>query len=98
MAASPVRPAESVGDVVEGLDNECDEQALDLVAGQRDQPVRSGVAGVFVGADDGEEGMGGFVHVQQQRLLMGFSSGWSASGSWMFTRSSGSAVSLRRPS
>lgn len=58
MAASPVGPAESVGDVVEGLDDECYEQVLNLVAGQWDQPVRSGVAGVFVGADDGEEGVG----------------------------------------
>jgi F420-0:gamma-glutamyl ligase len=62
MAASPVRPAESVGDVVEGLDDDCDEQALDLVVGQRDQPVRSGVAGVFVG----EEGMASMARVTQR--------------------------------
>ncbi|WP_431607810.1 ISAs1 family transposase [Streptomyces lunaelactis] len=35
-----------------------DEQALDLVAGQRDQVVRCGLVCVFVGADDCEEGMG----------------------------------------
>jgi len=43
MAASPVGPAESVGDVCEGLDDERDEQALDLVAGQWDQPVWAGL-------------------------------------------------------
>lgn len=58
MAASPVGLAESMGDVVVGLDDERDEQALDLVAGQRDQPVWGGFAGVFVGADDGGEGVG----------------------------------------
>lgn len=58
MAASPVGPAESAGDVVQGLDDDRDEQALDLVAGQRDQRVRGGVAGVFVRADHGQEGVG----------------------------------------
>ena len=58
MAASPVGPAEPVGRVVEGLDDEGDEQALDFVAGERYQGVRRGVVGVFVGADDGEEGVG----------------------------------------
>jgi hypothetical protein len=33
------------------------EQPLDLVAGERDEPVRYGVPGVFVGADNGEEGV-----------------------------------------
>jgi len=45
--------------VVDGLDNECDEQALDLVAGEWDQLTWPGVVGVFVGANDGEEGVGG---------------------------------------
>ena len=58
VAASPVGPAEPVGCVVGRPNDECDEQALDLVAEQRDQPVRGGIAGVFVRADDSEEGMG----------------------------------------
>ncbi|KOV77327.1 hypothetical protein ADL01_15930 [Streptomyces sp. NRRL WC-3618] len=57
MAASPVGPAESVDDIVDGLDDERDEQALDLVAGQRDQALRGGVTGVFIGADDGQKGV-----------------------------------------
>lgn len=40
-------------------------------------------------------GPAGFVHVQQQRLSTGSGSGWSSAGSWMLTRSDGSAVSLR---
>ncbi|GAA2436722.1 hypothetical protein GCM10010191_59410 [Actinomadura vinacea] len=47
-----------MGHVVHGLDDKHREQALDLVTGERDQPVRGGMAGVFVGADDGEEGVG----------------------------------------
>ncbi len=55
MAASPVGPAEPVSHVVERLDGDRDEQALDLVAGQRYQVSRPGTAGVFVGSDDGKE-------------------------------------------
>jgi hypothetical protein len=44
MAASPVGPVQWVGRVAWRLDDECDEQALDLVAGQRDQVVRPGMA------------------------------------------------------
>lgn len=40
MAASPGGPAESVGSGVDGLDDEGDEQALDLVAGERREAVR----------------------------------------------------------
>lgn len=58
MAASPVGPAELVGCVMDWLDDECDEQALDLVAGQRHQVGRPGTVGVFVSTDDGEEGVG----------------------------------------
>lgn len=58
VAASPVGPAEPVGRVVDGPDDEGDEQALDFVAGERYEGVRCGVAGVFVGAYDGEEGVG----------------------------------------
>lgn len=57
MATSPGGPAEPVGRIVHGPEDECREQALELVAGERDQPVRGGVAGVFIGADDGEEGV-----------------------------------------
>jgi hypothetical protein len=35
-----------------------DEQSLDLVAGERNEPVRCGVPGLFDGADNGEEGVG----------------------------------------
>ena len=58
VATSPGGPAEPVGHVVHGLDDKYREQSLDLVAGERDQPVRGGMAGVFVGSDDGEEGVG----------------------------------------
>lgn len=51
-------PAEPVGRVVDALGNEGDEQTGDLVAGERDQVVSGGLAGVFVGTDDGEEGVG----------------------------------------
>lgn len=36
-----------------GADSNSDEQALDLVTGQREQVVRSRTAGVFVGTDNG---------------------------------------------
>lgn len=58
VTASPVGPAEPVCRVVDALGDEGDEQARDLVAGERDQVVRCGPAGVFVSADDGEEGVG----------------------------------------
>ena len=41
-----------------GLDDQSDEQALDLVAGERYEAVRCRLAGVLVCSDDGEEGMG----------------------------------------
>jgi hypothetical protein len=37
MSASPDRPAQSVGEITGGLREQCREQVLDLVAGQRDQ-------------------------------------------------------------
>lgn len=40
-----------------GPDDERTEQALDLVAGELYEAVRCGAAGVFVRADDGQEGM-----------------------------------------
>lgn len=57
VAAAPGGPAEPVGCIVHGPDDQRREQSLDLVAGERDQLVRGGMAGVFVGADDGEEGV-----------------------------------------
>lgn len=57
VAASPSGPGEPVGCIVHGLDDLCREQSLDLVAGERDQPVRGGMAGVFVSTDDSEEGV-----------------------------------------
>lgn len=47
-----------MGRAVSGPDNDTDEQALDLVAGQRDQVARRGAVCVFVGADHCEEGTG----------------------------------------
>jgi glutamate dehydrogenase/leucine dehydrogenase len=44
-----------VGRAVNGPDNNTDEQALDFVAGQRDQVARCGAACVFVGADDDDQ-------------------------------------------
>jgi hypothetical protein len=58
MTSPPVGPAEPVGGGVHGADDEGDEQALNLVAGERDQLLRGGVPGVFVGADGSEEGVG----------------------------------------
>lgn len=58
VAASPAGPAEPVGCVVDGSDDDSDEQALDFVAGERDEGVGCGVAGVFIGADGCEEGVG----------------------------------------
>ncbi|WTD59153.1 hypothetical protein OHA77_23950 [Streptosporangium sp. NBC_01639] len=47
-----------MGEAVEGPDRDGEEQALDLVAGKGDEVVRTWPVGVFVGADDGEEGVG----------------------------------------
>lgn len=58
MAASPSRPVEPKGRITHGPDEDCREQALDLVAGEWDQPGRGGTAGVLVGRDDREEGVG----------------------------------------
>lgn len=58
MTAAPVGPAEPVRRVVDRPDDERGEQALDLVAGERDQFDRSGVPAVLVGSDDGQERVG----------------------------------------
>jgi hypothetical protein len=47
-----------VGGIVHGSDGEGDEQALDLVAGERYEALRCRLAGVLIGSDDSEEGMG----------------------------------------
>ncbi|OOV12078.1 hypothetical protein SM007_39505 [Streptomyces avermitilis] len=47
-----------MGRIVDGTDDECDEQALDLVAGQRQQPIGCGPTGMFLDADGDEEGVG----------------------------------------
>jgi hypothetical protein len=50
--------------VADGTDDQGSEQALDLVAGKRDQPVLAGpvvgrgLVAAFEGGGDGEEGMG----------------------------------------
>ena len=46
-----------MGNVVDGLDDQGDEKALDLVAGERYEVVGCGAAGVLVCSDDGEEGV-----------------------------------------
>jgi hypothetical protein len=66
MAASPVGPVQWVGHVAWRLGGECDELALDLVAGQRDQVVRPGMAGVFVGTGHREEGVASMARVTQR--------------------------------
>jgi hypothetical protein len=48
-------------------DDERGEQALDLVARERYQLVRPWVACVFVGTDDGEEGVASMARVTQRR-------------------------------
>jgi hypothetical protein len=50
--------AQSVSDLTGGPRDQCCEQALDLVAGHRDQPRRSGVAGTFGQGCHDQEGMG----------------------------------------
>jgi hypothetical protein len=55
---APGGPGEPVGYLVHGPGDQGDEQSLDLVAGERDEPVRCGVPGLFDGADNGEEGVG----------------------------------------
>ena len=58
MAASPVGPVESVDHVVQRLDDNRGEQALDLVAEQRDQVGWPWTVGVFACTDDRAEGVG----------------------------------------
>src|SRR5690348_11485073 len=58
MEPPPARPAEPGGDVVARLAEARDEQALDLGAGPPEQAGRGGAAGVFVGTDYREEGVG----------------------------------------
>jgi len=50
------RTTDPVGGIVGGSDNECDEQALDLVAGERNEGIGYGT-GVLVCAYDGEKGV-----------------------------------------
>lgn len=47
-----------MGGVVDRTDDESDEQTLDLVAAQRYEVVRCRLAGVLIGSQDGEEGVG----------------------------------------
>ena len=58
VASSPAGPDVPVCRRVVGPDGQGDEESLDLVAGQPDQSVRGAVLGVFVGPNDGEEGVG----------------------------------------
>lgn len=54
VAAPPEGPAQPVDRIGSGA-NERREQPLDLVAGERDQPVRSGMAGMFCRTGDRQE-------------------------------------------
>lgn len=56
MTAPPVGPTEPVGGIVDGSDNERDEQALDLVAGERNEGIGCR-ASVLVCTYDGEGGV-----------------------------------------
>jgi hypothetical protein len=68
VAASPVGPAEPVDGVADGLDDEGDEQALDLVAGERYEGRRTrGCTHVRTG------------HHQDHKLLQGNQRGWRQS-------------------
>ena len=58
VSASPYRPAQPVGGIGDGLDDQGREQALDLVAGHRDQPCRWWVSGVFGQGCHDQEGVG----------------------------------------
>ena len=58
MTSPPVGPAQPVGVVVHGAHDQGDEHPLDLIAGERDQLLRSGVPGMLVGTDGSEEGVG----------------------------------------
>ncbi|MFI6085724.1 hypothetical protein ACIBBB_33090 [Streptomyces sp. NPDC051217] len=51
-------PAGLMDWVVDAVGDERDEQACDLVASERDEVVQGGMAGVFICADDGQEGGG----------------------------------------
>jgi hypothetical protein len=53
---------------VDGLDDEGDEQALEFVASERYEGTGRGVAGAFIGADDGEEGMGEHGQGEDRRI------------------------------
>jgi hypothetical protein len=57
MATSPQGPAEQVGRVEDRSHDECDEQASDLVAGEGYESVPCAGAGVFIRADDSQEGV-----------------------------------------
>lgn len=57
-AAQGAVVVEPKGRVTHGPDDGCREQALDFVAGECDQPDRGGTAGVLLGTDDREEGVG----------------------------------------
>jgi hypothetical protein len=54
VSSSPVGPGFWVGGSSGGFDDPAEEQALELVAGQRDKPGRWGCGGVFGGGQDGK--------------------------------------------
>ena len=58
MASSPDRPAQPVGAITSGPRQQGREQALDLVAGDRDQPGWCRVAGALRQGRDDHEGVG----------------------------------------
>ena len=54
MASPPVGPGQVIGEAAGRFEDEPVEQAVDLVAGQGDQPWLWWVLGAFGGGDDGE--------------------------------------------
>jgi hypothetical protein len=71
-AAQGAVVVEPKGRITHESDDGCRKQALDLVAGECDQPDRGGTAGVLPGTDDREEGVGEVTqrdHKVKQRTL-----------------------------
>src|SRR3954451_5185364 len=64
VSSPPARPGLGIGVTAGGLENPAQQQALQLVAGEWDQPGRWRCRGVFAGGEDDEQGVG--QHGQQR--------------------------------
>src|SRR4051794_16784505 len=58
VSSPPAGPGLGIGGATAGFDDPAQEQALQLVAGQRDQPRRWRSGGVFAGGEDDEQRVG----------------------------------------